>query len=396
MGNSIGDRIYRWLDTRLGVGAMLERLLRDPVPERGGWWYTLGAALFVLLMVQVITGIFLMLYYVPSWEEARASIMYIQQEVFMGWLVRGIHYWNMVALVLLIGVHMLRTFVSAAYKVPRELTWAMGVILLVLMVATAFTGGILRWDQSGYFDAVVGTTIATWTPLIGEWIATLWRGGDIINPLTLSRTFTFHVWLLPAPLVLIAATHITLVIINGQYGSWVNYEPEPPDAPPLDEEEMASHQKLEREVLDPHSRKVNLPVRTAWFFPHHVYREGVVCLGLFLMVLLATILFPAPIDEPVDPATATYAPTSMWFWLFLDQLLLLFPGQLTPLGAVIAPGVVFALLLLLPWIDRDPATRPNRRPAMIVSIFVLVAAIFVLGLLAASRVYNYEFINNPR
>lgn len=395
MTRPVVDRVVDWLDTRLGLRGLAERLLRDPVPERDGWWYTMGAALFVLLIAQVLTGIFLMFYYVPSWTEARDSIVYIQQEVFLGWLIRNLHYWNMVMLVLLTGVHMLRTFISAAYKLPRELTWALGVLLLVLMVATAFTGGILRWDESGFYDAVVGVTIAAWTPLIGPWLAQLWMGGDVIGPLTLTRTFTFHVWLLPAPLVLIAAIHIGLVILNGQFGSWVNYDPEPPDAPPESEDERASRQKLEREILDPHSRKVNLPVRTTWFFPQHVFKEGIVTLGLFLLVLAASVLFPVPIDQPVDPGTTDYAPSSMWFWLFLDQMLLLFPGQLTPIGAVIAPGVVFVLLLLLPWIDRAPAIRPNRRPAMIAFMFILVAAIFVLGLLAASRVYNYEFINRP-
>ncbi len=396
MVGSIGERLIDWLDTRVGIRALLERLLRDPVPERGGWWYTQGAALFVLLTIQVVTGIFLMMYYVPSWNEARDSILYIQDQVVLGWLVRGIHYWNMVMLVLLIGVHMIRTFISAAYKTPRELTWALGVFLLVLMVATAFTGGILRWDQSGYFDAVVGTTIAEWTPLIGRWLSQLWRGGDVIGPLTLGRTFTLHVWLLPAPLLLLAAIHVGLVVLKGQYGSWINYEPEPANAPVPSSDEIDSREKLKHEILDPRSGKVNLPVRTTWFYPQHIYREAVVTFGLFLVVFVIALLFPAPVEPPIDPATTSYAPTAMWFWLFLDQMLLLFPGAFTPLGAVVAPGLVFTLLLLLPWLDQSPVIRPSRRPRSIAFMFVIVAAIFVLGLLAASRVYNYDFINQPR
>ena len=155
------EQTYEWLNRRLKIGRILERVLFDPVPERAGWWYTFGAALFVLLIIQVITGIWLMLYYIPSYDEALDSILYIQNVVFLGWLVRGLHYWNMVMLVLLVGIHMTRTFVSSAFKVPRELIWVLGVLLLLLMVATAFTGGILRWDQSGYFDAVVGTKIAS-------------------------------------------------------------------------------------------------------------------------------------------------------------------------------------------------------------------------------------------
>ena len=388
---------YNWLDARLPVRRLLDRLLNDPVPERGGWWYTFGAAIFVLLIVQLATGIFLMMYYVPSWNEARESVLHIQNEVFLGWLVRGVHYWTMVALVLLVGLHLLRTFVSAAYKVPRELTWVLGVTLLLLMVATAFTGGILRWDQAGYFDAVVGTTIAGWTPIIGPWIAELWRGGDTITPLTLTRTFAFHVWLLPAPLVLLATVHIGLVILQGQFGSWLNYEPEPPDSPPPDADEAASYEKAKRELLDSESPKVNLPTRTTWFFPYHVFREGVVSLGIFVGVFVTALLVMVPVEQPVDPTTTTYAPTSMWFFLFLDQMFLLFPGAwMIPIAAVGVPTLMVVILYLLPWIDRSRGLKPQDRPMSLAFIFVIVFSILVLAMLAASRVYNYDFINSPR
>lgn len=390
----ITDRVYGWLDRRLPVSSFLERVLLDPVPERGGWWYTFGAALFLLIIIQVLTGIFLMLYYIPSWNSSLDSIIYIQEQVFLGWLVRGIHYWNMVILVLLIGVHMTRTFISAAYKQPRELIWVLGVTLLLLMVGVAFTGSILRWDQSGYFDALVGLKIASWTPLIGPWLAQLWRGSDVVGPAMLTRTFTLHVWILPVALLLVASIHITLLVIQGQFGSWVNYEPEPPGSPPPTEDEIASHKKLEEQVLDPRSSKVNLPVRTTWFYPFHLFREAVVTLGLFVVVLVATALFPAPIEAPVDPTTTTYAPSSMWFLLFEDQLLLLFPGEwLTPIAATIVPGVVILLLLLLPWLDRNPDIRPSLRPQALAFYVVLVGAVVLLAVLAASRVYNYGFIN---
>jgi len=383
-----------WFDQRLPLRGVLERLLNDPVPERGGWWYTFGAAIFLLLIVQVVTGLFLMLYYVPSFTEARNSVIYIQKEVILGWLVRGIHYWNMVALVLLVGVHMTRTFTSAAYKTPRELTWFLGVLLMVLMVATAFTGGILRWDQAGYFDVVVGTTIASYTPIIGPWVAQLWLGGDSVNALTLTRTFPLHVWILPVALLLVASIHIMLVIIQGQFGSWINYEPEPPDAPPLTAEQVASHKKLEEDLLNPRSSKVNLPVRTTWFYPFHVFKEAVISLVIFVGVLVATFLFPVPIEEPIDPTTTTFAPSSMWFFLFQDQLLLLFPGAwLISVGAVVAPTVVIVLLLLYPWIDRDPALRPSKRISSLGFYYTLVFGILVLAALGASRVYNFGFIN---
>lgn len=394
--SAVTNRVYDWLDRRLPMRRFMYRLLSDPVPERASWWYTFGAAIFVLLIIQIVTGIFLMMYYVPSWNEARDSLLFIQNQVFLGWVVRGIHYWNMVALVLMVGLHMARTFVSSAYKTPRELTWVLGVTLMLLMVATAFTGGILRWDQSGYFDVVVGTTIAGWTPIIGQWLAVLWRGGDTITSMTLTRTFAFHVWLLPAPLVLLATIHIALVVIQGQFGSWVNYEPEPPDASPPDEDDVASHEKAKREALDPESRKVNVPTRTTWFFPYHVFKEGVVSLGLFAAVFICAFFVRVPVEAPVDPSTITYAPTSMWFFLFIDQMFLIFPGAwMIPAGAVGAVTIVIILLYLLPWIDHSPGLRPQDRPVSIAFMFIIIFSLMVLALLAASRVFNYDYINRP-
>ncbi len=391
------EPVYHWLDRRLPVSRAAARLLFDPVPERGSWWYTFGAAIFVLLIIQILTGIFLLMYYVPSWNEARDSILYIQNEVFLGWLVRGLHYWGQVALVLLVGIHMLRTFFSAAYKPPREVTWILGVTLMILMVATAFTGGCIRWDQSGYFDVVVGTTIAGWTPIIGPWLAKLWRGTDVISSLTLTRTFMFHIWLFPALLFILATIHVTLVIIQGQFGSWVNYEPEPPGTRPPDEDERAALDKVKGEVLDPEERKVNIPSRATWFWPYHIYKEGVVSMVVFLGVFIAAFFFPVPVEEAVDPTTVTYAPASMWFFLFLDQMLLIFPGAwMIPAGNVGAVTVMIVLLYFLPFIDRSPGLKPFQRPMAIAFMFIVVFTILVLALLAASRVYNYGFINSPR
>ncbi|MHB1414522.1 MAG: cytochrome b N-terminal domain-containing protein, partial [Chloroflexota bacterium] len=325
---------------------------------------------------------------------ARESVIFIQNEVLLGWMVRGIHYWNMVMLVLLVGLHMLRTFLSAAYKVPREITWLLGTLLLLLMVATAFTGGILRWDAAGYFDLVVGIKIASWTPVIGPWIADLWRRGYEINPATLTTTFSLHVWILPVTLVVIATIHIGLVVLQGQYGSWVNYEKEGPDAPPLSEDQAESHKKVEHEVLDPKSRKVNIPARTTWFYPDHVFKEAVVSLGLLLLVMIPVFLAPVPIEEEFNPATVTYTPLSMWFFLFIDQMFLLFPGAwLIPVGATIAEGVVFVMLALLPWLDRTHGLRPSQRSAIIFLAFGIIGSIFILAILASSRGYNYDFVN---
>jgi quinol-cytochrome oxidoreductase complex cytochrome b subunit len=386
--------LYRWLDRRLGVGRMLDRVLNDPVPERAGWWYTLGAAIFVLFLLQALTGIFLLFYYVPSPELARDSVQRIQHDVLLGWAVRGFHYWNMVLLVSLVGVHLLRTFVSAAFKAPRELTWVLGVLLLILMVATAYTGLILRWDQAGYFDLVVGVRIAEYTPLIGPWVADLWRGGDAINPLSLLRTFTFHVYVFPIVLLVIATVHVGLVVLVGQYGSWANYEPDP-EAPPPTDDQLASRSRLEKEVLDPGSRKVNLPTRTTFFYPFHVAKEAIVTFGFFVLDVVLVLSIPVPIESAVDPATTDYAPASIWFFLFFDQALLMFPGTWLVPAANVVPLLFLGALALWPWLESGPHNHPSRRLGSLA--FMLAAIIVILGFsfMAASRVYNFEHINNP-
>ncbi|HCF56432.1 MAG TPA: hypothetical protein DFS52_00345, partial [Myxococcales bacterium] len=360
----------------------------------GGWWYTFGAALFVLFLLQVLTGLFLLFYYEPTIERARESVLYIQQEALLGWAVRGFHYWNMVLLVALVGIHLLRTFVSAAYKAPRELTWVLGVLLLLLMVATAYTGVILRWDQAAYFDLVVGLRITELTPVVGPWLAELWRGGEVINPHSLLRTFAFHIFLFPLTLLAVALVHIGLVVLLGQYGSWINYEPDQSGAP-LTEEQAASRRKLEEELLDPKSRKVNLPARTTFFWPFHVFKEGVVTFGFFLLDLLLVLWFAAPIEGPVDPATTEYAPASIWFFLFFDQALLLFAGTWLVPAANVVPLLMVLTLALWPWLDSGSEVRPSGRLASLAFMLALIGVIFTFAFMAASRIYNFEFINHP-
>jgi quinol-cytochrome oxidoreductase complex cytochrome b subunit len=191
----------------------------------------------------------------------------------------------------------------------------------------------------------------------------------------------------------VSLVHTGLVVLYGQFGSWVNYEPEGPDEPPPTLDEVESYEKLKHEILDPRSKKVNLPNRTTWFFPNHMFKEAVVSLAILLVIIGITILFPAPIAEPVDPVSTGFTPSSMWFWLFLDQMLVLFPGQwFIAIGVVVAPTIVLVLLVLLPWLDRNPRIAPWDRPVAITFMFILVAAVFILGMLAASRVFNYEFI----
>ncbi len=206
--------LYEWLDERLGLTTIYKVVLDRKVPKVN-WWYTLGSASLFLFTMQVITGIFLLVYYVPTPDHAYDSVQYIMTGVRFGWLVRGIHHWGASLMVLFVFLHMLRVFYMGAYKYPRELTWVIGVVLFLLTLTMGFTGYLLPWHQRAYWATTVGTQIAGTAPIIGPWITRILRGGEDISALTLSRFFAIHVWLVPGLMAILIGIHLYLVIRLG-------------------------------------------------------------------------------------------------------------------------------------------------------------------------------------
>jgi quinol-cytochrome oxidoreductase complex cytochrome b subunit len=210
----MAEKVLAWLDERLGLTAIYNTVLDRKVPKVN-WWYTLGSASLFLFLLQGITGIFLMVYYVPSPSHAYESIEYIMNGVAFGWLVRGIHHWGASLMVIFVFLHMLRTFYYAAYKYPREITWLTGVLLLLATLGMGFTGYLLPWNQRAYWATTVGTEIAGSAPLIGDFILRVLRGGSDLSGVTLARFFAVHVWFLPGLIALLIGIHIYLVIRIG-------------------------------------------------------------------------------------------------------------------------------------------------------------------------------------
>jgi quinol-cytochrome oxidoreductase complex cytochrome b subunit len=208
-------KIYLWLDERLGLHSMYTNLLDRPEP-RGNWWNTLGSASLFLFLLQGATGIFLTVYYTPSPDHAYDSITYIMNGVAFGWFIRGIHHWGATLMVIVVFVHMLRVFVTASFKYPRELTWLIGVGLLLLTLGMGFTGYLLPWNQKAFWATTVGTQIAGSVPFIGEFTLKALRGGADLSALTLQRFFMAHIWMLPALLVALIGVHILLIIKHGE------------------------------------------------------------------------------------------------------------------------------------------------------------------------------------
>ncbi len=210
----MAEKIFEWLDERLGLEGIYGAVLDRKVPKVN-WWFTLGSASLFLFVMQGITGIFLTMYYVPDPQKAYDSIEYIMTGLAFGWLIRGIHHWGASLMVLVVFLHMLRTFFYGAYKYPREITWITGVLLMLLTLGMGFTGYLLPWNQRAYWATTVGTAIAGSVPFVGDFILKVLRGGTDLSALTLTRFFSAHIWMLPAALAGLIGVHMYLIIRLG-------------------------------------------------------------------------------------------------------------------------------------------------------------------------------------
>lgn len=212
------QKLKNWVDERTGLSSIWETVFARHIPEAGGWqaWlYTLGSASLFVFSVQVVTGILLAMNYVPSPDHAYDSIRFIESQVFLGRLVRGLHHWGATFMVVVVVLHMLRVYFMGSYKYPREVTWWVGLGLLLCVVGLGFTGYLLPWDQKAYWATMVGANIAGQTPIIGDSIAKILQGGEGLGAATLSRFYAFHVLVLPALITLLIGIHLFLVVWHG-------------------------------------------------------------------------------------------------------------------------------------------------------------------------------------
>jgi quinol-cytochrome oxidoreductase complex cytochrome b subunit len=207
-------RVSAWLDERIGWRHVWQAIFLRKVPKVN-WLYALGSATLFVTLNQIVTGILLTVYYVPTPDHAYDSVQYITSQVPAGWLIRGLHHWGASAMVVLTVLHMLRVIFHGAYKYPREITWFTGVGLLLLVLGFGFTGYLLPWDQKAYWATIVGTRIAGVAPGVGDWILRVIRGGEELSAVTLARFFGAHVWILPAGLLTLLLLHLYLVVRIG-------------------------------------------------------------------------------------------------------------------------------------------------------------------------------------
>jgi ubiquinol-cytochrome c reductase cytochrome b subunit len=346
------DRAREWLDRRTGYRRIREALLDEPLPPGTGWFFTLGSILLGLIVLQLLTGSVLTLYYAPTPDHAYDSVRFIDSGT-AGRVVRGLHHFGASFLVVFLVLHMLRVIAFGSYKAPRELTWLSGLAVLALVLAFALTGYLLPWDRRAYWATVVTINISRLTPLAGDQVGAILQGGEKIGALTLTRWYAAHVIFLPAVLLVLLLAHLALMRRHGISG-------------PVRPRGGAPHP----------------------FYPFHAARDAAAVLLVFSMLAILAWGGAPPLEPQADPTDGAYVPRPEWYFLGLFQLLKYFPGRLEVFGAIVLPGLVATLLALLPWIDRGPERDPRRRP--------LIIAAAAGGLLAAAALTALGWQDRPR
>jgi len=209
-------QIGEWFDARLQLAAPIRDAVEHPVPRNtASWWYVFGSAALVVFLLQLLSGILLALIYVPSAGEAWNSLQSLNHEVALGWFIRALHGWGSNFMLAIVLIHMMQVFLFGAYKFPRELTWIVGVFLLLMTLGMAFTGQVLRFDQDAYWGLGIGASISSRVPVIGPAVVKLLLGGPIIAGATLSRFFTLHVFVIPGLLIGFVCLHLLMVLKLG-------------------------------------------------------------------------------------------------------------------------------------------------------------------------------------
>ncbi len=348
-------RLLKWFESRASAATALKAFLDEPIPASTGWRNTLGSVVGAILLVQIVTGVLLALYYVPHPEAAFESIVWLERNITLGAFVRALHYWGASFAIVAAAVHLLRVLLAGAYRPPRELNWLTGLVLFGIVITLAFTGQLLPYNQMGYWAATVGIEIASSAPVIGESIRLLMTGGDTVGALTLTRFYALHVVVLPALLGLIVVWHLALLRKHG-----------------------------------PMRRAGDNSAATEAFFPRQFFRDMVaISIGLFGLVFFAVVL-GGPESPRLDLSDASYTPRPEWYFLAHFELLKLTQGELQRvLVAFVLPSIAVLVLALLPWLDRGTsASWRHRKP-------IVAAAIAFAAAGAGLTVYGWTTVPKP-
>jgi ubiquinol-cytochrome c reductase cytochrome b subunit len=363
--------VGNWFDARLRLRESLLPMMRHPIPREAagpmGWWYVFGSASLTLFLVQVLTGIGLAMVYVPSADKAYESLLYMNYEQPLGWFLRALHYYAGSGMVVLVLAHMTQVFLHGAYKYPRELTWVLGVFLLLCTLGMFFTGQVLRWDPDAYWGLGIGGSMAGRVPGIGPWLVRQLFGGPVIGAESLTRFFALHVFLIPGALLLLLSFHLWLVLKCGI------------SAPPVP-----------GEVVDPRTYdaayenqlKTGVP-----FLGDAMMKDAIFsALAVIVVVVVAAVVGPKGPSGPPDPTLAGANPRPEWPFLWIFALLALSPPAAETVIMLVFPLLLIVALLLVPFLSNRGERAPSRRP---VAVLMVIAIYTVLGVL------TYQGVTSP-
>ncbi|MBI2951923.1 cytochrome bc complex cytochrome b subunit [bacterium] len=307
----------------------------EPVPYHlKKWWFCLGGTVLYLFIVQVVTGIALTFYYVPSPAQAYASVAAITREVRFGWYIRSLHKWSANFMIVAVFLHMLRVYFTGAYRHPRQLNWCIGFLLLGTTLTFGFTGYSLVYEQLSFWGATVACNLAAAVPLAGPYIGYFLRGGPEVGENTLTRFFILHIGVLPTVAFILLGLHVLLIRLHG-----------------VTELQFEGEEAPEGE-------------RHFRFWPEHATTE--LMIGVLLMYLLTVValVFPAGLGEQADPTRTPEHIKPEWYFYFNFRLLKLTSLQLS----VVLTGAIGAIAFLWPFIEEWLSRRfrmPDEAPVIV-------------------------------
>jgi ubiquinol-cytochrome c reductase cytochrome b subunit len=341
--------LWAWFNHRTGLNSLLETALYEPIPGGARFAYVFGSGLLFIFISQVITGVFLALYYVPSADHAHTTVAYITKAVTAGSFLRSLHAYGSSAMVVVLLLHLSQTYIYGAYKGRREILWLSGCMLFALILGMAFTGYLLPWDQRAYFATAVGTNAASEIPWIGESLKRMMRGGTEMGTLTISRFFVAHVFLIPACIFALVASHIFLFRKAGAAG-------------PINE--------------DPYEPKL----KPQLFYPRQVLMDLSLTALLIIGLGLLCFFVPMQLGPPANPADAQYVPRPEWYYLPIFQWLKYWHGAASLIGVLIIPTILAMAIIAVPFLDRRIERRPWKRPVAMGAYTFVMLALVGLGL----------------
>ena len=353
-------KLLKWLEDRTGLVASLRPTLQHPVPPDARWMYVFGTAILTSFVLQAVTGATLAFLYVPGTAAAYPTLQAITQSVPFGRVVRGMHYFGASAMFAFIGVHLVRVYLTAAYKYPRQVNWLSGVVLLLLTALMGYTGQVLRWDRNALWTLIVAVEQAGRVPVIGAFLGHLVLGGKTLGADTLSRFFALHVFVVPGLIAGLIGLHVFLVLRNG-----ISEPPRP--GRPVD---PATYRPWYEKMLQQHG----VP-----FWPNAAWRDSVFSsLVIAGVVVLAWTFGPPALDRTPDPTQIQVEPRPDWYFLFYFALLALMPHGLENFVMIAGPLLLILVLFLLPLLAPKGERAPSKRPWAVVIVLASVTILFAL------------------